>query len=270
MKKFSIGEMASICNVSIQTLRYYDKINLIKPIERDTKSNYRYYSIEQAFRINTIKYLQSSGLSIEEIREACQLTGDELANFLKQQSHQIDQQIKSLKNSQKLLNGQIQQLSNLKQIQQYPVGQIFQQYLSEQTILQIPVEHEITPLTYPDEDVSELNALLKDNGTMGNLQYGFSYPLKDYQRLSDIKYHQMFTRIFETDLPALATYLTVIPEGDYLCIPFYWNRGKYLDYYRKLWNCYRGSTTTVYEISAIDHYGYGGEANFISELCIKI
>ncbi|WP_423244459.1 MerR family DNA-binding transcriptional regulator [Clostridium beijerinckii] len=31
MSNFSIGEMSKLNNISIQTLRYYDKIGLLKP-----------------------------------------------------------------------------------------------------------------------------------------------------------------------------------------------------------------------------------------------
>ncbi|MFC6322404.1 MerR family transcriptional regulator [Companilactobacillus baiquanensis] len=89
MRKFSIGEMARICNVSIQTLRYYDKIDLINPAERNPENNYRYYLIQQVFQINIIKYLQYAGLSIEEIRRTINLKGDVLADFLTEQSQNI-------------------------------------------------------------------------------------------------------------------------------------------------------------------------------------
>ncbi|MDU4855410.1 MAG: MerR family DNA-binding transcriptional regulator, partial [Clostridioides difficile] len=46
-KKFSIGEMSKLHKISIQTLRYYDQIDLFKPVHVDQESNYRYYSIDQ-------------------------------------------------------------------------------------------------------------------------------------------------------------------------------------------------------------------------------
>ena len=41
-----IGEMAKLCGVSIETLRYYDKENILTPDRVDEKSGYRYYSNE--------------------------------------------------------------------------------------------------------------------------------------------------------------------------------------------------------------------------------
>lgn len=91
MEKLAIGKMAQICNVSIQTLRYYDRINLIKPQYRNPENGYRYYDISQVFRVNIIKYLQYSGLSIEEIRAVWKLNSIDLQNFWKRQELRIDQ-----------------------------------------------------------------------------------------------------------------------------------------------------------------------------------
>ena len=39
----SIGQMARINHISIQTLRLYDKMGLLKPVAVDAGSGYRYY-----------------------------------------------------------------------------------------------------------------------------------------------------------------------------------------------------------------------------------
>lgn len=273
MKNIPIGEMARICNVSIQTLRYYDKINLVKPVERDVKNNYRYYSIKQVFQLNIIKYLQYSGLSIDEIRETLQLKGSGLVNFLEEQSKKIDQQIARLHNSQQLINGQIQQLNELEKIQKHPLEHVYQKSFKAQIVLQKVLEHDVTPLDYPDEETSELDNLLIENGTVGNLQYGFGYPFGNYQSLSEIKYHQVFTQIFVWDASSVKN-TVIIPAGEYLCIPFYWDRANYLDYYQKLRSEYLKKypdvETTVYEVSSVDQYGYDSEADFIAELRLKM
>jgi len=72
MKKESllqIGEIAKICDVSIQTLRYYDKIGFLKPDYIDEKTNYRYYSREHVFLLTNVKLLKSAGFSLLEIQD---------------------------------------------------------------------------------------------------------------------------------------------------------------------------------------------------------
>ena len=64
-----IGDIAKLCNITIQTLHYYDKINLLKPYCIDEESNYRYYSKMQVFDLISINYLKYLGFSLKEIRE---------------------------------------------------------------------------------------------------------------------------------------------------------------------------------------------------------
>ena len=65
---YSIGETASLLGVSTQTLRYYDRENILKPVRINDQTGYRYYSYTQFHVIDRIKYLQGFGLSLEEIK----------------------------------------------------------------------------------------------------------------------------------------------------------------------------------------------------------
>ncbi|CAK6473670.1 MerR family transcriptional regulator [Peribacillus castrilensis] len=67
--KLSIGEMAKLRGVTVDTLRHYDKIGLLKPYHIDPETGYRYYSISQYEVLGTIKELRSIGFSLEEIKQ---------------------------------------------------------------------------------------------------------------------------------------------------------------------------------------------------------
>ena len=62
----SITEMAKLRNVTTETLRYYDRIGLMKPDYLD-KNNVRYYSVLKYEQLETIKELQQLGLGLKEI-----------------------------------------------------------------------------------------------------------------------------------------------------------------------------------------------------------
>ncbi len=64
----TIKEFAKLCSCSTQTLRYYDKIGLLKPDRVDPWSGYRYYIPAQALDFVKIKNLQEADFSIEEIK----------------------------------------------------------------------------------------------------------------------------------------------------------------------------------------------------------
>ena len=64
----TIKEFASLCGCNAQTLRYYDKIDLLKPVKVDQWSGYRYYTKSQAIDFVKIKNLQAADFTIEEIK----------------------------------------------------------------------------------------------------------------------------------------------------------------------------------------------------------
>lgn len=69
MKKYyTIGEMAKLNRVPTSTLRYYDKIDLVKPSYIDENNGYRYYSYEDFILLDTIQYLKFFDMSLDEIK----------------------------------------------------------------------------------------------------------------------------------------------------------------------------------------------------------
>jgi DNA-binding transcriptional MerR regulator len=64
---FRIGEFSRIARVSCRLLRYYDELDLLKPVRIEQDSGYRYYSASQLPRLNRILVLKELGLSLEQI-----------------------------------------------------------------------------------------------------------------------------------------------------------------------------------------------------------
>ncbi len=64
----SIGQFSKICSVSIKALRYYDKVDLLKPAKVDSFTGYRYYDEEQLKAMLTINRLKRYGFSLIEIK----------------------------------------------------------------------------------------------------------------------------------------------------------------------------------------------------------
>jgi DNA-binding transcriptional MerR regulator len=64
---FRIGEFAQIAQVSGRQLRFYDQLGLLQPAHVDQQTGYRYYTIRQLPRLNSILALKELGLSLEQI-----------------------------------------------------------------------------------------------------------------------------------------------------------------------------------------------------------
>ena len=65
---FTVGEFARLAQVSRRLLRYYDEIGLLKPMQTDRFTDYRYYSAEQLPQLNRILALKDLGLSLDQIQ----------------------------------------------------------------------------------------------------------------------------------------------------------------------------------------------------------
>ena len=65
---FKIGEFSRLSQVSVQALRYYDELGLLKPSTIDRFTGYRFYSLDLLPRLNRILALKALGLSLDEIR----------------------------------------------------------------------------------------------------------------------------------------------------------------------------------------------------------
>lgn len=94
---YAISEMASLFNVSRQTLIYYDKIGLFKPAVVNEKG-YRFYSPTQIPLMRLICMLRDLGLELDEIdRLTSTFDIGEMTEHLRSRVQALDEQIAGLK-----------------------------------------------------------------------------------------------------------------------------------------------------------------------------
>lgn len=66
--EYSIHELSHLSGVTTRTLRWYDKIGLLKP-SRVADSGYRYYGAKQVDRLQDILFYRALGVELARIRE---------------------------------------------------------------------------------------------------------------------------------------------------------------------------------------------------------
>ena len=71
-----IGELAELAGVSDRTIRYYERIGLISPVQREG-AGYRHYDGTSLKRLQKIAALKRLGLSLTEIGEVIDLYFDD-------------------------------------------------------------------------------------------------------------------------------------------------------------------------------------------------
>jgi len=62
-----IGDFSKLSRVSIKALRLYDEMGLLKPVEVDRFTGYRYYEFDQLPRLYRILAFKDLGFSLEAI-----------------------------------------------------------------------------------------------------------------------------------------------------------------------------------------------------------
>ena len=94
MQKYKTGEFAKLANVTERTLRYYDKIGLLKP-SFILSNGYRQYTDSDLLKLQKILSLKHLGFSIEEIFPIV-LEDQNLKESFKMQIDLIDSRIKHM------------------------------------------------------------------------------------------------------------------------------------------------------------------------------
>ncbi|MBW7455107.1 MerR family transcriptional regulator [Paenibacillus sepulcri] len=77
---YSIGQASKICGISVQTLRFYDKIGLVNPGHIDPSTGYRYYANSEILVIKIVQDMKALNFSLDEIKAA--MTSDSLDGLL--------------------------------------------------------------------------------------------------------------------------------------------------------------------------------------------
>ncbi len=106
MKQWYAKELSQLVDVSVRTLHYYDKIDLLKPSIR-LDNNYRLYSEKDLLRLQRIVALKFFGFELSQIKTL--LSDDnQVMQHLTLQSELIDKKVNGLLHAQSLLKQLIQ------------------------------------------------------------------------------------------------------------------------------------------------------------------
>ena len=120
---FRIGEFSRITRVTIDTLRHYDALGLLKPAEVDPFTGYRYYSARQLGSLNRILALKEVGFSLEEIARILneELTNQDLRGMLKAQLLRAEQEARSAQGRQERILARLNTLDLEDEMPDYEV-----------------------------------------------------------------------------------------------------------------------------------------------------
>ena len=93
----TIGKLAKQCHVNVETIRYYQRIGLMRIPESHT--SYRYYNEQDIETLSFIQKAKDAGLQLSEVQELLNLQlndREQVRYVIEQRLEKIDQRIHEL------------------------------------------------------------------------------------------------------------------------------------------------------------------------------
>ena len=134
--RLTIGQMARLNHIPAQTLRFYDKIGLLKPVSVDEGNGYRYYGVSQCAWLDMIQYMKSLGMPLGDIKRQLEARNPSLIeSVLTRKQEQIDSQMVALQQQRRAIGRSIQSYRHYQTAP--PDGTIVLEYIPERCIYSI-------------------------------------------------------------------------------------------------------------------------------------
>ncbi len=118
---YKIGEFSLLSRVPVKTLRYYDELGLLKPIQVDAFTGYRYYAAAQLTRLNRILALKDLGLSLQQITSLLSesLSADQIRGMLLRKQVELAEHIEEERTRLLRVEARLQQIEQESKMSAY-------------------------------------------------------------------------------------------------------------------------------------------------------
>ena len=235
ISKFSIGEVAKIHNITVETLRHYDRVGLLKPSYTNENTGYRYYSTKDFIILDLIKQCKSMGLSLEEIKSIIEnyTSPESMLQVIGKQKKIINEKIEELNK----INNNITFLEDrIKLLLNEGLNKIFIKFYEERTFIKYNNTNRFT-----DEFEVNLSKILSEierKYSYFNKELGFIVSYKKLKEDNQITYKNTMIN-FTRGMDIKEYDKIILPEGKYLTLNFdddYNDTKKYYDIIMKYIN----------------------------------
>ena len=213
---YKINEISNLYNIGKDSLRYYEKIGILKP--KREENGYRLYSIQDIWRLNIIKDLRILNFSMDKIKDYLEnRTVSNTLDILNEEIGIIEEKIKELNFQKNTIKTRIKSLSEDFSITE--LEQIEVKYMPERKVIML--NDNFTR----DEEVDFLIKKLHKKHEnklylLGNNYLGVTMNLQDVYKKKYNSYTSVFFILNKND----KDYDFILPESDYIVLQY---RGGY-------------------------------------------
>lgn len=217
MEKLSIGQMAKLNGTTVQALRLYDEMDILKPIEVNEQTGYRYYDVRQSAQLDMIHYMKATGMTLKEIREVFENRDLSILNqVLHQHLKQVDQNIAELYTQKKAVKRMIDSYNRY--LKSPPDGTITLEYIEDRKIYS-----SMTDLNFYDYGIETYENILKklknDMVRQGIAEVYYYNAGTTIYREDFLQKRYFSNEIFVfVDADCNSSYLQILPASMYACM----------------------------------------------------
>lgn len=136
MSKYTTGEIAKLCGVSVRTVQYYDKRNILAPSEL-SEGGRRLYSEQDLNKMKIICFLRDTGLPLNSIAQLLseKNPGNVISILLEQQKKELETEIKESQKKLEVLEGIRKNMKNLDSLES--IGDIARMMKSKEKLKKV-------------------------------------------------------------------------------------------------------------------------------------
>lgn len=211
-KLLSIGKLASLTGVHIQSLRYYEKIGILIPVYIDPETKYRYYSLPQVKIVEAIQYCVELDIPLKEFASMVDPEGEKIdyGALVEMGQRKSEEKIQ-------LLQKKVAHFERVRE--NYLHGDRFEK--EKRFVDWLPARDcLITPFdgTVKDDAFHETIMKLLDEVRRRDLETNYGIGMLAFHSENEVKRYAFLTVLNTSDIrEGKEGNLFRIPEGNYLC-----------------------------------------------------
>lgn len=158
MSKYTTGEIAKLCGVSVRTVQYYDTRGILAPSEL-SEGGRRLYSEDDFKRMKIICFLRDAGISINSIGELLseEAPGSIISVLLEQQKELLEEEINERQAKLDILDGIKRELKGIENFSVESIGDIAYAMENKKKIRKL---HAILLITGIPLNITQLMAII--------------------------------------------------------------------------------------------------------------
>lgn len=161
---FTISDFAKLMGISRQTLIYYDRIGLFKPV-RTLDNGYRLYSRNQINVISLISMLGEMGVPLKEIKDIVDnISPDTALEILRRQRGEAEEKLRRLRTLESMISLRIEQITVGKALPETTVPEFSVIDVAEDIPLYVGEDVDCPLSDIPDDFVIEFYARCEEQG----------------------------------------------------------------------------------------------------------